>query len=86
MAYCSNARRQYLQPLRECVRLTSCVPPLARAAQGTGDCYEVIWQLVLNRPIGDETAPWQTVSFAQMHQGFNGQADGPCSEALAPLG
>ena len=35
MAYCSNARRQYLQPLRECVRLTSCVPPLA-TPRGTG--------------------------------------------------
>ena len=60
-------------------------PEYAKEEDGTGDCYGVIWQLALSRPLGDENAPWQSVSFAQMHEGFSGKADGPCAAAMSPI-
>ena len=54
--------------------------------EGTdGDCYDIIWQLVLTRPKGATDAPWQTVTFNQMHEGFAGTIDSPCIEALSPI-
>lgn len=51
-----------------------------------GDCYDIIWQLVLTRPKGNSEAAWQAVTFNQMHEGFGGAADSPCTEALSPIG
>ena len=50
-----------------------------------GDCYDIIWQLVLTRPKDEPHAPWQTVTFSQMHMGFGGHADSPCAESLSPI-
>ena len=50
-----------------------------------GDCYDIIWQLVLTRPKGVSDAPWQTVTFNQMHEGFAGTTSSPCAEALSPI-
>jgi len=58
-------------------------PQYAREGSG-GDCYDIMWQLMLVRPKG-QTAPWQAVTFNQMHQGFGGASDSPCMEALAPI-
>ena len=49
-------------------------------ADGYGSyCYDVIWQVVLQRRQG--AAPheaWKAVSFTQLHQGFAGDAQGIC--------
>jgi len=47
-----------------------------------GDCYDVIWQLVLFRE--SPTRDWRTDAFAQLHQGFGGSRDSPCASAFHP--
>ena len=62
-------------------------PSIRYTRQGSdGDCYDIIWQLVLTRPKGNSEAAWQAVTFNQMHEGFGGAADSPCTEALSPIG
>jgi hypothetical protein len=46
-----------------------------------GDCYDVLWQMVLYRESPDDS--WDAESFAQMHMGFGGSEDSPCAAALA---
>jgi hypothetical protein len=60
-------------------------PEYAQEDDGTGDCYDAFWQLHLVRPEGRTSAPWQAVSFSQLHMGFGGLADSPCAEGLATL-
>lgn len=59
-------------------------PEYTRETNG-GDCYDVVWQLVLTRPKAMPHEPWQTVTFTQMHMGFGGAADSPCAEGFAPI-
>ena len=60
-------------------------PEYTKEEDGEGDCYDVVWQLTLTRPKGDVGAPWQTVSFAQLHMGYGGEPGSPCAEGFAPL-
>lgn len=46
-----------------------------------GDCYDVIWQLVLFRE--NPTQRWRTDAFTSLHQGFGGR-DSPCASAFYP--
>ena len=55
-----------------------------------GYCYDIVWQVVLQRPQpqrGEQAKPWHAVALSQLHQGFAGDgADArECREALAPL-
>ena len=56
-----------------------------------GSCYDVLWQVVLQRPepkeLDEAAKRWHAVSLTQLHQGFAGEgAHGTdCREALAPL-
>ena len=59
-------------------------PEYTRETNG-GDCYDIIWQMILTRPKDTPDAPWQTVTFNQMHMGFAGTATSPCAEALSPI-
>lgn len=47
-----------------------------------GDCYDVIWQLVLFRESPSDS--WRTDGFAQLHQGFGGSRNSPCVSAFHP--
>lgn len=47
-----------------------------------GDCYDVIWQLVLFRE--NASHAWRTDAFTQLHQGFGGRRDSPCASAFHP--
>ena len=60
-------------------------PAYTRGDLGDGDCYGVVWQLTVARPRGDASAPWQAVRFAQLQQGFHGEADGACADGFAPI-
>jgi len=60
-------------------------PNYTRGPDGKGDCYGIMWQVALHRPVGDSDTPWQPVRIAQMQQGFNGRADSPCEEGVAPV-
>merc|ERR1719231_144275 len=53
-------------------------PEYTRETNG-GDCYDVMWQLVLVRPRDAPHDPWQAVTFTQMHMGFGGEADSKCA-------
>ena len=39
-------------------------PEYTRETNG-GDCYDIIWQMILTRPKDTPDAPWQTVTFNQ---------------------
>lgn len=47
-----------------------------------GNCYDVLWQLVLFR-VSSEYA-WRAEAVQQMHMGFGGSADSPCASAFYP--
>ena len=47
-----------------------------------GNCYDVLWQLVLFRERSDES--WRAEAFEQMHMGFGGHEDSPCASAFYP--
>ena len=52
-----------------------------------GYCYDLIWQVVLQRPQprpGQEPKRWKAVSLNQLHQGFAPDTT-ECKEALAPI-
>mmetsp|Transcript_18987 Transcript_18987/g.48585 ORF Transcript_18987/g.48585 Transcript_18987/m.48585 type:complete len:319 (-) Transcript_18987:402-1358(-) len=61
------------------------VEPAYTRGGSDGDCYDIMWQLVLTRPRGAVDAPWQTVTLNLMHEGFAGTANSACAEALAPI-
>ena len=47
-----------------------------------GNCYDVLWQLVLFRE--SPAAKWRSWAFSQMHMGFGGSRDSRCSYSFAP--
>ena len=47
-----------------------------------GNCYDLIWQLLLFRE--GPAHRWRSAAFSQMHMGFRGAGDGPCVEAFSP--
>ena len=59
-------------------------PQYTRETNG-GDCYDIVWQVVLTRPKARPQDAWQAVTFNQMHMGFGGAADSPCAEAFATI-
>ena len=55
-----------------------------------GSCYDILWQVVLQRPQsrpGETARKWHAASLTQFHQGFAGDSldSLECREALAPM-
>ena len=55
-----------------------------------GSCYDILWQVVLQRPqprLGEAARKWHAASLTQFHQGFAGDSldSFECREALAPM-
>ena len=64
--------------------------PAYTLSDPSGSCYDVLWQVVLQRPQprpGEVPKPWHAASFNQLHQGFAGEDvdSTECREALAPM-
>lgn len=75
----------YLRGFPDACPTTEWVEPQYTRETNGGDCYDIVWQMVLTRPKDDASAPWQAVTFNQMHMGFAGTVESPCAEAFAPI-
>lgn len=51
--------------------------------KGSVRCYDMVWQLVLKRRLGEEA--WEAAEASQLHMGFAGSPISPCTDAFAPL-
>jgi hypothetical protein len=51
--------------------------------KGYGQCYDLVWQLIMRRRPGETL--WEAAEASQLHMGFGGLPESPCTGAFAPL-